>query len=155
MTEISRIMLRDARPDDRIHLILWDTPNEAQIRLVALHNNAHLVNYRENLLQRINQDEQFIALHHDIKEQILLLTDDLERLQNLETRCQQCDNIFKVTIPEVPQLPSTYGGDRLSLSGELTFQFAYAEAGSTNLASDSIMTIKQIFNSGFNIDEFL
>ena len=57
MTETSRVWLHDARPDDRVHLLLWDTANEAQINLVALHNNAHLVNYRENLLQRINQDD--------------------------------------------------------------------------------------------------
>lgn len=31
--------------------------------------------------------------YQDIKEQIRLLADDLERLQNLEMRCQQCDNI--------------------------------------------------------------
>lgn len=70
MTEISKVSLRDARPDDRVHLLLWDTPNEAQIQLVALHNNAHLVNYRENLLQRINQDEKFLALHHDLDREL-------------------------------------------------------------------------------------
>lgn len=62
---------------------------------------------------------------------------------------------FKVIIPEVPELPFAYEGDRLSLSGELIFQFANAEAGSANLASDSTIIINQIFSSGFNIDEFL
>ncbi len=62
---------------------------------------------------------------------------------------------FKVIIPEVPELPFAYEGDRLYLSGELIFQFANAEAGSANLASDSTIIINQIFSSGFNIDEFL
>jgi len=63
---------------------------------------------------------------------------------------------FKVTIPKVPELPPPYAVDRLSLSGELTFQFSHAEAGSANLASDSTITVNQMFIShGFNIDEFL
>lgn len=62
---------------------------------------------------------------------------------------------FKVIIPEVPELPFAHQGDRLFLSGELIFQFANAEAGSTKLASDSTIIINQIFSSGFNIDEFL
>ncbi|MDF5726094.1 MAG: hypothetical protein PUP91_37755 [Rhizonema sp. PD37] len=61
---------------------------------------------------------------------------------------------FKLTIPEVPELPPDEG-DRLLLSGKLTFQFANAEVGSTNLAPDSTITINDIFRSGFNIDEFM
>ncbi|MDF5733332.1 MAG: hypothetical protein PUP92_36460, partial [Rhizonema sp. PD38] len=61
---------------------------------------------------------------------------------------------FKLTILEVPELPPDEG-DRLLLSGKLTFQFANAEVGSTNLAPDSIITINDMFCSGFNIDEFM
>lgn len=62
---------------------------------------------------------------------------------------------FPIVIPEVPELPPHHEGDRLSLSGKLTFQFANAEAGSANLASDSTIIVNQMFSSGFNIDEFL
>ena len=37
---------------------------------------------------------------------------------------------FKVIIPEVPELPPHHEGDRLLLSGELTFLFADTEAES-------------------------
>jgi hypothetical protein len=63
---------------------------------------------------------------------------------------------FKTTIPNVPELLLTQQGNRLSLSGELTFRFSSAEAGSANLAPDSAIVINQIFNSGgFDINEFL
>ncbi len=62
---------------------------------------------------------------------------------------------FKVTIPEVPELPPNHEGNCLSLSGEITFRFASTEPGSANLASDSTIIINQIFSSGFDIDEFL
>ncbi len=58
-------------------------------------------------------------------------------------------------FPDPVKSKFAHQGDRLSLSGELTFQFANAEAGSANLASDSTIIINQIFSSGFNIDEFL
>lgn len=62
---------------------------------------------------------------------------------------------FKVTIPEVPELPLIHEGDRLLLSGELTFLFAGAEAGSAKLASDSAIVVHQIFSSGgINLDDF-
>jgi hypothetical protein len=70
MTEIINIVLRDARPDDRVHLLLWDTCNTVQIRQLAFNNNAHLVNYRESLLQRINKDEEFLALHHELDREL-------------------------------------------------------------------------------------
>ncbi|BAY08111.1 hypothetical protein [Calothrix sp. NIES-2098] len=65
---------------------------------------------------------------------------------------QRCS--FTIIIPEVPKLPLNQGND-LFLSGELAFQFANAEAASIALNPESKITIKQIFNSGFDIDEFL
>ncbi|MEM1392939.1 MAG: hypothetical protein AAF915_09985 [Cyanobacteria bacterium P01_D01_bin.50] len=64
------IRLRDARPDDKIHLLLWDNPDENELVRTALYNNAKRVNYRENLLQRINQGEYFLALHHDLDREL-------------------------------------------------------------------------------------
>ncbi|BCL36370.1 hypothetical protein [Nostoc sp. MS1] len=60
------LLLRDARPDDRVHLLLWDTPDEAELKRIVYYNNAHRINYRENLLQRIQPGESFLALHHNL-----------------------------------------------------------------------------------------
>ncbi len=61
---------------------------------------------------------------------------------------------FKVPIHNWPELPPTYEGNRLPLSGELTFRFANAEAGSVALDSESAIVVNQIFSSGFDINEF-
>ncbi|CEJ43520.1 Uncharacterized protein apha_00874 [Umezakia ovalisporum] len=56
----------DARPDDRIHLLLWDKPDETELVRISHYNNAHRVNYRKNLLQRIHPEDTFLALHHNL-----------------------------------------------------------------------------------------
>ncbi|MEH2376132.1 hypothetical protein [Nostoc sp.] len=61
---------------------------------------------------------------------------------------------FKIIIPEVPELAPNQEND-LFLSGELTFRFADAENANAALVIESKIIIKQIFSSGFNIDEFL
>jgi hypothetical protein len=70
MTAIANLLLRDARPDDKVHLLLWDTPTEAELQHIAFYNNAHRVNYRENLLQRINPSDRFLTLHHDLDKEL-------------------------------------------------------------------------------------
>ncbi|MEH2365247.1 hypothetical protein [Nostoc sp.] len=65
---------------------------------------------------------------------------------------QSCN--FKIIIPEVQELPPNQGNN-LFLSGELTFRFACAETASAALVSESKIIVKQIFSSGFDIDEFL
>lgn len=70
MTAIANILLREARPDDRAHLLLWDIPHEAELRHIAFYNNAHRVNYRENLLKRINPGEPFLTLHHYLEREL-------------------------------------------------------------------------------------
>ncbi|BAY31212.1 hypothetical protein NIES2107_30710 [Nostoc carneum NIES-2107] len=59
-----------------------------------------------------------------------------------------------VIIPEVPELPPNQGNE-LFISGELTFQFANTETASAAIDPKSKIVIKQIFTSGFDIDEFL
>ena len=70
MTAIANILLRDARPDDQIHLLLWDTPDRNELVRIAAYNNALIVNYRENLLQRINQDDSFLSLQHHLDREL-------------------------------------------------------------------------------------
>jgi hypothetical protein len=66
MTENVKVILRNARPDNQVHLLLWDTPDENELVKISLYNNALRVNYRENLLQRINPDDRFLALQHNL-----------------------------------------------------------------------------------------
>jgi len=61
---------------------------------------------------------------------------------------------FKIIIPQVPELPLNQENN-LFLSGELSFRFAESETTITTLAPESQITIKQIFSSGFDINEFL
>ena len=70
MTAIANLLLRDARPDDRAHLLLWDMPNEPELQHIAFYNNAHRVNYRENLLGRINPSDRFLTLHHHLDREL-------------------------------------------------------------------------------------
>ena len=63
---------------------------------------------------------------------------------------------FNLAIPDCPALLPDHPGDRLSLSGELTFCFAQAEPGTASLDTASAIAIQQIFSSGgLDIDEFL
>lgn len=63
---------------------------------------------------------------------------------------------FSLAIPDCPELPPDNPGDRLFLSGELTFCFAQIEPGIASLDTDSAMSIQQLFSSGgLDIDEFL
>lgn len=63
MTAIASVLLR-VRPDDRVHLLVWDAPNELELRHITFYNNAHWISYRANLLQRLNPGEQFLTLQH-------------------------------------------------------------------------------------------
>ncbi|NJR52150.1 MAG: hypothetical protein HC780_23850 [Leptolyngbyaceae cyanobacterium CSU_1_3] len=70
MTAIASLPLSKARPSDRAHLLLWDTPNPFELDQITRYNNAQRVNYRENLLQRTRPDARFLTLHHQVEEEI-------------------------------------------------------------------------------------
>lgn len=70
MTAIASLPLRDARPSDRAHLLLWDTPNPIELDQIIRYNNAQRVSYRENLMQRITPGSKFLTLHHQIDEEL-------------------------------------------------------------------------------------
>ncbi len=36
MQTLNNLLLRDAKPSDRPHLLLWDTPNEADLEQITL-----------------------------------------------------------------------------------------------------------------------
>ncbi|OUC12891.1 MAG: hypothetical protein B0A82_20175 [Alkalinema sp. CACIAM 70d] len=60
-----------------------------------------------------------------------------------------------VVIASFPELPPSYEGNQLALTGELRFQFADLESGTASLDTESHLIVKQIFRSGLDIDEFL
>lgn len=62
--DLSELRLRSAQPKDSPHLLLWDNPDPEALRHLAWREEAKLVSYRENLLQRIDPQSRFLALHH-------------------------------------------------------------------------------------------
>lgn len=73
MTAISNLPLHNARPEDRVHLLLWDTPNPDELRQITFYNDAQLVSYRENLVQRISPGAKFLTLHHQVDEELEII----------------------------------------------------------------------------------
>jgi hypothetical protein len=86
---IKDLKLRDATPRDRPHLLLWDTPNDLDLKQLALYENAECVSYRDNLLKRTSNTSRFLTLHihiareldairqtcAEVQKPVLLLTD--------------------------------------------------------------------------------
>ena len=70
MPAINSLPLKDAIPTDRPHFLVWDTPNKADLQQIAFYNNAQRVNYRDNLLNRINSQDSFLVLHQQIDREI-------------------------------------------------------------------------------------
>lgn len=70
MTATNSLPLKDARPDNQAHLLIWDTPTKQELWQLAYYNNAEQVNYRDNLMQRLDPDEKFLNLHHAIDEEL-------------------------------------------------------------------------------------
>lgn len=70
MTAIASLPLRDARPDNQAHLLLWDTPNPFELDQIARYNNAQRVSYRDNLLHRTSPDAKSLTLHRKVDEEM-------------------------------------------------------------------------------------
>ena len=70
MTATTNLPLKEARPDNQAHLLIWDAPTKQELWQLAYYNNAQRVNYRENLVNRLNPDDKFLNLHHSIDEEL-------------------------------------------------------------------------------------
>jgi serine/threonine protein kinase len=86
----------------------------------------------------------------------------IKELPTLETGLSLLQSIpanqkvsLSLPIAGYPERSPNREGDRLPLSGELTFRFANAELGSASLDVASAIKVHQIFSSGLDIDEFL
>jgi hypothetical protein len=62
---------------------------------------------------------------------------------------------IQVPVSSYPELPPNHEGNQLVLTGELRFKFADIEVSAANLDSESLLTVKQMFSSGLDIDDFL
>lgn len=62
--------LKDAKPSDQVHLLLWDNCNELDLKELIFQNNAQCISYRENLLSRINIQKKYLMLEQNLDEEL-------------------------------------------------------------------------------------
>lgn len=67
---INDLRLREAIPSDRPHLLLWDTPNDLQLKQLALYENAECISYRDNLISRTLSTSRFLKLHSHLPREL-------------------------------------------------------------------------------------
>lgn len=61
---IKDVRLQDVKLRDRPHLLLWDTPNDLELRQLTYRENAECISYRTHLLSRPDlQSSGSLALH--------------------------------------------------------------------------------------------
>ncbi|OIP72762.1 MAG: hypothetical protein AUK43_02010 [Oscillatoriales cyanobacterium CG2_30_40_61] len=70
MSIINHLYLKDAKPTDIPHLLLWDTPNDLEINQLLFNNNAQQISYRDNLLGRIKKKQKFLMLHENLDQEL-------------------------------------------------------------------------------------
>jgi hypothetical protein len=64
------LRLKDAKPSDQVHLLLWDNCNELDLNELTFHHNAECISYRENLLSRINPQKKYLMLEQNLDEEL-------------------------------------------------------------------------------------
>lgn len=52
------------------HLLLWDNVNSLEIKQILFNNNAQLISYRENLLNRLKPQQRFLILQEKLGEEL-------------------------------------------------------------------------------------
>lgn len=62
--------LKDAKPSDRVHLLLWDNYNELDLKELTFYHNAECISYRENLLSRTNYQKKYLMLEQNLDEEL-------------------------------------------------------------------------------------
>lgn len=92
MQTISNLQLREAKPSDRPHILLWDSPNEVDLEQILYYNKAQRINYRDNLLSRIDESkDRFLLLHEHLDRELEAIrsicsqaTDEIVLLEGLD-----------------------------------------------------------------------
>jgi len=67
--------LKNAKPNDSPHLLLWDEVDDAKLRSLSYRDDAEVVSYRENLLSRLPPQSRFLALHQELDREIKAIED--------------------------------------------------------------------------------
>jgi len=62
--------LGKAVPSDKPHLLLWDKFDEHELRSLAFYNDADVVSYRQDLLNRLPPNISNLALHEDLDQEL-------------------------------------------------------------------------------------
>ncbi|MTJ07070.1 hypothetical protein [Anabaena sp. UHCC 0204] len=70
MLTINNLYLKDAKPTDSPHLLLWDNPNGLEIQQILFNNNAQLISYRDNLLSRIKPQQKFLSFQDKLGQEL-------------------------------------------------------------------------------------
>jgi hypothetical protein len=70
MLAINNLSLKDAKPTDSPHLLLWDNPNDLEIQHILFNNNAQLISYRDNLLSRIKPQQKFLSFQDKLWQEL-------------------------------------------------------------------------------------
>ncbi|MBD2567734.1 hypothetical protein [Anabaena lutea] len=70
MLTINNLSLQDVKPADYPHLLLWDSPHDAEIHQLAFNNNAQIISYRDNLISRINSKQKYLILQENISQEL-------------------------------------------------------------------------------------
>jgi hypothetical protein len=67
---IHELDLRHAVPTDQLHLVISDDANSISLRLLCNEVNADYINYRDDLLQRVSTNDNFLVLDRYIDREI-------------------------------------------------------------------------------------
>ncbi|GJD20078.1 hypothetical protein RIVM261_050340 [Rivularia sp. IAM M-261] len=67
---INDLRLREARPSDRPHLLLWDTPNDLELNALVYREDAECISYRTNLLSRVSATSCYLALDKQLEREL-------------------------------------------------------------------------------------
>lgn len=67
---IKDLRLLDVKLRDRPYLLLWDTPNDPEIRQLAYRDNAEVISYRTDLLGRIEPESRYLSLHYQLEREL-------------------------------------------------------------------------------------
>jgi len=96
MNPIAALQLDRARPSDRIHLLGLQQPT--QLDPIARHYNAHRIDYRQNLRDRLKPDHRFLSLQNHLDRE----------LQAIQTAAHQTPNHCPIAILEHFDLAIAY-----------------------------------------------
>jgi hypothetical protein len=96
MNPIAALHLDRARPSDRIHLLGLQHPE--QINPIAQHYNAHRIDYRQNLHNRLKPSTKFLSLQNHLDRE----------LQAIQTATQNTPQNHPIAILEHFDLAIAY-----------------------------------------------